>query len=85
MNIEQVWSRLIKHQGEEFFTKTGKSLTYQIRENTFYPSRTKYAITKKNFEIALGHMPLEGPGALNEIVRGPAYVYAVLSDKRIAG
>jgi hypothetical protein len=32
---------------------------------------------------ALDLLSLSGPGQINAIVRGPAYVYAILADRRI--
>ncbi len=28
-------------------------------------------------------MPVEGPGRINDLVRGPAYIWAILNDNRI--
>ena len=35
------------------------------------------------FRLAFELMPLTGPGQINAKVRGPAYVYAILTDPRI--
>jgi hypothetical protein len=81
--LDAIWARLKSFQGEEFVTKTGLPFTYVIPGDSFQPSRTKYSVSKADFEKALALVPLDGPGAINSIVRGPAYVWAVLHDSRI--
>ena len=82
-SIDQVWERIRKLAGEEFRTKEGLPLTYSIDGDTFTPSRTDYAIPKGDFAKALELVPFFGPGAINELVRGPSYIWAVLHDKRV--
>ena len=82
-NIEKVWERIAKLEGEEFHTKRGLSFTYKVHGNEFRPSRTKWLITKTDFEKALGYVPCDGPGAINKLVQGPSYVWAVLHDPRM--
>jgi len=82
-NIEAAWSRMGALEGEEFETKTGKPFSYEISGNIFRSSRAKYNITKSDFAKALELVPLEGPGKINNLVRGPAYIWAVLHDRRI--
>jgi hypothetical protein len=81
--IDAVWSRIKSLQGEEFETKTGKPFTYEVSGNVFRPNRTKYNITKGDFERALEEFPLDGPGAISNLVRGSAYIWAVLHDLRV--
>jgi hypothetical protein len=82
-SIDEVWSRIRKVAGEAFETKTGEPFTYEISGDVFHPSRTKYNIPKTEFGKALAWVPFNGPGVINRTVRGPAYVWAVLHDKRI--
>jgi hypothetical protein len=82
-NIDAVWARLKDAQGQEFQTKTGKLFTFDISGNIFHPSRTEYNISKRDFQKALEVVPLEGPGQISNLVRGSAYVWAVLHDRRI--
>lgn len=83
LSFNEVWERIINNSGQTFKTITGKDFTYSIINNYFLPSRTKYKISKENFEKAYKMLPLDGPGQINNIVRGPSYVWAVLNDKRI--
>jgi len=82
--FEEIWSRITVHAGETFHTKTGLKFTYKIKGSGFYPSRTNYRISKTDFRTAYRMVPIDGPGAINEIVRGPSYVWAVLHDQRIS-
>ena len=81
--FSEVWRRVCALEGQTFHTITGLPFTYSIFGDTFYPSRTNYAIARSNFETAYELWPLSGPGQINDIVRGPAYVWAVLHDSRV--
>jgi hypothetical protein len=81
--IDQVWSRIRSLEGQEFQTKTGKPFTYSVSGDSLTPSRTDYNIGKTEFAKALSKLPLHGPGAINSVVRGPAYVWAILHDPRV--
>ncbi len=82
-SVDELWSRLKSVAGDAFETKTGKPFTYEISGDVFHPSRTKYNVSKADFRKALALVPVDGPGAINRTVRGPAYVWGVLHDKRI--
>jgi len=82
-SVDTVWMRIKALEGQEFKTKTDKSFLYEISGNIFLPSRTKYKITKADFGKALEMVPLDGPGEIVNLVRGPTYIWAVLHDRRI--
>ena len=82
--FSEVWSRIAAHAGETFSTKTGLDFTYKVRGDAFFPSRTSFRIAKADFEKAYRLVPVEGPGVISDLVRGPAYVWAVLHDHRIS-
>jgi len=81
--FEEIWKRIVAYQGEEFLTIQGLPFTYRIIGNTLRPSRTVYNISKSDFKKAYRMFPIKGPGVINQIVRGPAYVWAILHDPRI--
>ena len=83
-SFEEVWERIKQHAGETFYTKRGLPFTYEVRGDVFLPSRTGYAIAKTDFRKAYERVPFEGPGEINYLVRGPAYIWAVLHDRRIS-
>lgn len=83
INAEKLWKRIEALQGERFETKTGKGFTFEVSGNIFIPSRTEYNISRSDFEKVLDLLPLEGPGDISDLVRGSAYVWAVLHDSRV--
>jgi hypothetical protein len=84
-SIDEIWGRLKVFEGHDFETKTGLPFTYDISGAVFHPSRTPHNISKAQIAKALALVPFDGPGVINRTVRGPAYVWAVLHDKRIRG
>lgn len=82
-SIEEVWRRIEVHQGEEFSTITGLAFTYLIDDDVLTTSRTDFPLRIGEFAKALALVPIPGPGGINDLVRGPAYVWAILHDKRI--
>ncbi len=81
--LQEVWTRIQTLEGEEFYTKNGKPFTFEISGDVFRSSRTEYDISKSDFGKALEIVPFDGPGKVNELVRGPSYIWAVLHDTRI--
>lgn len=83
--FNQVWNLIISLAGRQFQTKLGLAFTYKVRAGTVFPSRTAYQISRADFETAYELAPLNGPGKINMIVRGPSYVWAILHDQRVSG
>ncbi len=81
--FEKVWKKIKKHAGETFKTKRGYVFKYQIIAGDFYSGRTNYKTSKSDFRKAYALMPISKPSVLINIVRGPSYVWVVLTDKRI--
>lgn len=79
-----IWNRIVNHKGEMFHTIKRLPFIYEIKGNALYPSRTRYQISRSDFEKAYSIVPIDGPGVVNNIVRGPAYVWAILHDDRIS-
>jgi len=42
-----------------------------------------YKLPKSSFKKSVYMMPLDGPGKIKDIVRGPSYIWSILNDKRI--
>lgn len=82
--FQPVWQRIVSCAGLQFRTITGLAFTYTVKGQVLRPSRTRYNLPRSEFEKAYNLMPLTGPGQINRIVRGPAYVYAILTDPRIS-
>ena len=83
-DINEVWTRIIAHQGETFRQIRGQEFTYTVKGNVLRPSTTNRNIPRSHFEKALDRMPLHGPGKINDL-QGPSYIYAILKDRRICG
>ncbi len=62
---------------------SGLAFTYRVVGNAVIPSRTRYQIARSDFEKAYELVPLGGPGEINRLVRGPAYVWGILHDTRV--
>lgn len=82
-DIDSVWARIKSHENDTFETKTGKQFSYTVAGNVLRPSRTEYNLPRSEFEKALPLVPIEKPGEINDLVRGPAYIWAILHDSRI--
>jgi hypothetical protein len=82
--FDQVWKRVRAQQGKKFITKRGCEFTYSIEKERLCPSRTVYCISKIDFKKAYRLIPLDGPGAISNEVRGPSYVWSILYDERIS-
>ena len=83
ISFNEVWNKIISNEGNIFHTKLGLEFTYRINNDILIPSRTAYNIQKNEIKKAFDLLPLSGPGEINNIVRGPSYVWAILNDKRI--
>ena len=82
-NIDEIRRRIERHKGKEFHTKRELPFTYEIQGENFRSSRANRDIPRRDFEKALKIAPFDGPGDVNRMVQGPAYVWAVLHDRRI--
>ena len=85
ITFEDVWQRIGHHAGEEFRTVADLSFTYEAYDAYIRPSGVRQNISKGDFRKAYELLPLQGPGTISKTVRGPSYVYAILSDPRIVG
>ena len=88
VDIENIWNNIIKNEGNEFSTKTGKLFTYtMLSDNTIslthksHP-RAKCYISKNCFEIAITRFPLNKTTQLNDL-EGYPYIFGILTDTRI--
>ncbi len=83
MPFEEIRQKIETLQGEEFNTISGLPFTYIIDGDYLIPSRTEYHISFNDIETAFNMCPIDGPGVINNLVRGSAYVWAILHDNRI--
>src|SRR5690606_15266587 len=57
--------------------------TYRCDGRACYPSRTNYVLSREDFRTVYDRMPVPGPAVIEDLVRGPAYIWAILHDPRI--
>jgi TIR domain len=82
-DFDMTWQRIVSLAGETFHTKTGLAFTYSIHGTSLLPDRTDYPLHVSQFRLAFERLPLAGPGDISNVVRGPSYIYAILTDPRI--
>jgi len=86
-SFEQVWELIKEHEGELFYTKTGKEFTYQVDGDGVIPSRTPWRIPKSNFRLYYDRGPVNGPAGFRrddlKKVQGPSYLWGIMRDDRI--
>ncbi len=90
MNFTTVWDNILNHQGEIFYTITGKKFKYEVVNNHLIITRinedgTEHTINqnipKSDVEQVFDVLDtINGPGGVNNTVRGPSYIYAILTD-----
>ncbi|HSW50830.1 MAG TPA: hypothetical protein VLH09_11680 [Bryobacteraceae bacterium] len=86
---EQIWDRIVAHQGEQFLTITGKPFTYVVEHASgIWFSRSGKRIDKKlwrgHVDKAVDRCPLGGPGEIADLFDS-SYLYGLLMDSRIRG
>ena len=87
MDIETIWERIKRHEGETFSTIRGILFEYEIKgDNRIQPlphnNSTIFPILKKTIEECLPLIPLKNT-TLVQGFRAPSYIFAILTDKRI--
>lgn len=83
MSFDEVWNNIICCADQELYTKTGRTFTYTVTDGCVIPNHTNYPLAKGQFQKAAEIPNLTGPGQINGIVRGPSYIFAILTDPRI--
>ena len=82
-DFEQVWARIQAYGGKELHTIRGLAFTYTVSGATAETRRTDFPLSKTDFRAAHEAMPVTGPGEIKTLVRGPSYVFDILTDPRI--
>jgi|WetSurMetagenome_2_1015567.scaffolds.fasta_scaffold48977_2 hypothetical protein len=83
-SFAEIWKRILACEGEEFKTTSNLPFSYEVTGNFLCPSRTDFNISKADFAKAYELVPINGPGVITKLVRGPAYIFAILHDERIS-
>lgn len=82
-DFDKIWQRITQCAGEQFSTATGLKFSYEMKGQTLRPDRTRYNLSRSEFEKAWGLLPSASRSQLNRTVRGPSYAIAILSDPRV--
>lgn len=86
--IDVVWQRIKEHEGEQFYTITGKAFNYSVKGDYVELHNTNQSLPKSYFSEALTIAPLQKPSDLKYKLprepRGTSYIFAILTDKRIS-
>ena len=83
-SVDVLWSRIIVYSGEVFRQERGKPFTYSVSGDTIYLDTANQNLSRRHIEEAYGRMPLTRPEDIRDLI-GPRYIYAILTDRRIAG
>ena len=81
-NIDVVWERICKNEGNEFQQIRGKIFTYSIKGNTVFLTTTNRSFSKGEIQKALEFVPIKSTASINHL-QAPSYLYAILMDDRI--
>jgi hypothetical protein len=86
-NLDTLWDRILRHEGETFRTIRGRAVTYRAKPGGLYfyhaDGRPIDQFSSRNeiFEAA-GRFPLRNTAGIKDL-RNPSYLFAVLMDRRI--
>ncbi len=80
-----LWRKISSFEGEDFKTWREMLFTYRIEGDVMRTSRTKFNLSKSDFQIAYEMVPIKDPSELKGKVRGASYIWAILNDPRISG
>jgi hypothetical protein len=82
-DIDAVWRRIEAHAGETFRQVRGAEFTYRVEGSSVWPDRTNRNLARSQFAQALDRWPLTSTTQLQDL-QGPSYLFAILTDDRIA-
>jgi len=83
-SFAEIWKRIVACENEEFKTTSNLAFTYEINGNTLFTNRTDYNLSKTDFAKAYDLVPINNPGIITKLVKGPSYIWAILHDERIS-
>jgi hypothetical protein len=88
-DFQDLWEKVVKHQGAEFRTKSGLPFTHEVEGSSgIWFKRNGKTINqrlwRREVEQAFAKLPLHGPTDLKEF-RDSSYLYGLLTDPRIVG
>lgn len=87
MEINEIWNRIRAHEGETFYTASGLPMTYEfLSDDKFVPIRDGKRMWTVSRSLLEKAMTLIGDKkTFYHKITAPSYIYAILTDSRIAG
>ncbi len=82
-SFDTVWHRIVTLQGRDVLPEEGQSFRNGMSGNSVVPSTTNRQLPRSHFARAYERSPIDGPGQLQDL-QGPSYLYAILTDARVA-
>lgn len=83
-DFDSAWNKIAALASLEFHTITGLPFSYSLTGNVVRPSRAAQNLSRSDFEKAAPLMRvIKGPSAIRDLVRGSAYIFAILADPRV--
>ncbi len=83
--FDGVWQNIQRRAGETFHQVTGRAFEYEARQSYVKLSSTHRRIPRSDFKKAFAERPLTSVRQVRDLgVQGPSYVFAILTDPRIA-
>lgn len=80
--MNDIWEKIKQHQGETFYTVQGLEFSYRVEGEKVIHTRSAKPLSRTDFEKAELLAP-QKPSDLHNAVRGPSYVYAIVTDPRL--
>jgi hypothetical protein len=78
-------SRIRRHQGEEFLTRSGLPMRYRVEGNRIKVDRAKPRLYIEDARRIWGMGPTVTLTDIDQRITGRAYLFAILRDPRISG
>jgi hypothetical protein len=82
-DCDQIWTNILKHEGEQFYTITGRPCSYKISGNQIVLLNTNRNIPRSNIERALAVVNPTVSKFESMNLQGPSYIMAIITDPRI--
>ena len=80
---DRIWANIVNHEGEQFYTVTGRPCSYKISGNQIILLNTTRNIPRSNIERALEVVNPTVSQFERMNLQGPSYIMAIITDPRI--
>jgi len=80
---DRIWANIVNHEGEQFYTVTGRPCSYKVSGNQIILLNTTRNIPRSNIERALEIVNPTVSQFERLNLQGPSYIMAIITDPRI--